>query len=176
MNNDEKTSKFANNLADFYRTCLNKGNTRTSLNNEFRNIRAYIYLQLDMHDDSFDYEEEIDDAILDYECINLMLQPIVENAIGHGLELSDHCRRFIRITAGFGDSERKNIIIKIFNNGKPIEPEIAAAVMEGKKGYGFSNVVNRIKLYFGPEATLDIRGEQDGTVCTINIPARRWDE
>lgn len=173
MNNDQKTSKFANNLAEFYRTCLNKGNTLTSLSDEIRNIHAYIYLQLDMHDDTFRYEEDIDPEILDYECINLMLQPIVENAIGHGLEASGQMQGLIKITGQFSSPLREEIILTIYNDGEPIDPKLAANVIEGKYGYGLSNVVNRIRLYFGSLSSLTIEPTEHGTVCTIRIPARR---
>lgn len=177
MNNDEKTSAFANNLADFYRTCLNKGNTKIRMHDEFRNIRAYVYLQMDMHDNSFDYEEDIDPALYDYQGINLMLQPVVENALEHGVEPLQGKRGKIKLTAKFVDTPtEQQIKIDIFNSGKPIDPETAAAVAEGKKGYGLSNVNNRIRLFFGNEYGIRIGAYEEGTVCTIIIPARRWDE
>lgn len=177
LNNDEKTSAFANNLADFYRTCLNKGNTKIRMHDEFRNIRAYVYLQMDMHDNSFDYEENIDPELYDYQGINLMLQPIVENALEHGLEPMQGQRGKIQLTAKFLDTPaEKQIQIDVFNSGKPIDRETAAAVTEGKKGYGLSNVNNRIRLFFGNEYGIRIVATDSGTVCTIIIPARRWDE
>ena len=177
MNNDTKTSAFANNLADFYRTCLNNGNTKISLSDEFRNIRAYVYLQLDMHDNSFDYNEDVDEEIYNYQGINLMLQPIIENAIEHGLELNSGLRGQIKISAGFAEENSQKLIkINIFNNGKPIAQDVAEAVMKGEKGYGLSNVTNRIKLFFGSEYGVIIRPDKGGTVCEITIPARRWDE
>lgn len=176
MNNDHKTSKFAYNLASFYRTCLNKGNTRIGINDEFRNIRAYIYLQQDMHDDSFDYTEEINPEIYEYECINLMLQPIVENALEHGIETKGTERGRIHISADFDSPEKDRISIKIINTGKPIEQSVADAVMRGERGYGLSNVTNRIRLYFGQEYGISIAPKENGTVCTIHIPAKRWSD
>mgnify|MGYP004658232777 CR=1 FL=1 len=175
LNNDTQTSNFANNLADFYRTCLNRGNTRIRLSDEFKNIRSYIFLQQDMHDNSFVYEEHVNEEIYEYEGINLMLQPIVENALEHGLEISKQQNNLLSITADFEDAKQNNIRISIFNTGTPIDPEVAAAVMRGEKGYGITNVTNRIRMYFGQQYGIFIEPKKDGTLCSITIPAKRWD-
>ncbi|HBG84902.1 MAG TPA: sensor histidine kinase, partial [Erysipelotrichaceae bacterium] len=75
-------SKITLALSDFYRTALNKGHNTTSLADELKNMNAYLDIQQMMHDYEFDLDIEINDAIMDYETPNLILQPIVENAIG----------------------------------------------------------------------------------------------
>ncbi|MBR7070599.1 MAG: histidine kinase [Clostridia bacterium] len=177
MNNDAQTSAFATNLADFYRTCLNKGNTKIRLHDEFRNVRAYVYLQMDMHNNSFDYEEDIDPVLEEYQGINLMLQPLVENALEHGLEpLPNGQRGKIKITAKLIQTAQEPLVqIDVFNSGVPIDEETAKAVIEGNKGYGFSNVNTRIQLFFGEQYGITIHPDPNGTVCTIIIPAKEWD-
>ena len=70
-------------LSTYYRTSLNRGETMTSVENEISNIRAYLKIQLIMHDDSFRAEEEIDQDIMECRIPKLILQPLVENAIDH---------------------------------------------------------------------------------------------
>lgn len=177
MNGDEKTSAFATNLSDFYRTCLNKGNTKIRMKDEFKNVRAYLRLQEDLHDNSFDVTYDVDERIYDYEGINLILQPVVENALEHGVEQTVGRRGAIRISAALEErDEGKRIVIRLFNTGPPIDPQTArAALAEPGRGYGLANVNSRIQLYFGPEYGVRICPVDQGTLCSIVIPAIRWE-
>ena len=177
MNGDKKTSAIATNLSDFYRTCLNKGDTQIRMKNEFVNIQAYLRLQEDLHDNSFDVYYDIDERIYDYQSINLILQPIVENALEHGVEKTVGMRGFIRISAGFKTvDESLRIVINIFNTGPSIDPQIEHLVLiDPTRGYGMANVNNRIQLFFGFEYGIKIFPVENGTTCRITIPAIRWE-
>src|SRR5699024_10953012 len=76
-------------LSTYYRTSLNRGETMTSVENEISNVRAYLKIHLIMHDDSFRAEEEIDQDIMECRIPKLILQPLVENAIDHGLDVAE---------------------------------------------------------------------------------------
>lgn len=176
MNGDEKTSAFATNLSDFYRTCLNKGNPKIRMKDEFKNIRAYLRLQEDLHDNSFDVFYDVDERVYDYESVNLILQPVVENALEHGVERTTDTKGYIRIRAALEDEDvEPRIVIEIFNTGPPIDPRVAEeALTDPGRGYGLANVHSRIQLYFGKAYGVQIAPAEGGTLCRIVIPAIRW--
>ena len=81
---DEKDiSKITLALSRFYRTALNKGNSMMPLADEISNVKSYLDIQLIMHDYEFDVEMDIDERINYYDAPNLILQPLIENAIDH---------------------------------------------------------------------------------------------
>jgi len=165
-------SELARLLSDFYRTTLNKGNSMTIVRQEMLNIKSYLQIQQIMHNDSFRVEYQIEDMIGNCFIPNLTLQPLVENAIVHGLEKSDAPGR-LTITA-----VRKNddIHIIIKDNGAGIPSPSLENILETESqggGYGLKNVNQRIKLFFGEEYGMSIESVlEQGTVVTVRIPAR----
>lgn len=85
----EDISKVTLALSTYYRTSLNRGETMTTVENEINNIRAYLGIQLIMHDNSFKVIEDIDMDAGGYRIPKLILQPLVENSIDHGLDMSE---------------------------------------------------------------------------------------
>lgn len=85
-------------LSNYYRTSLNKGKNTLSIEMELMNMKSYLDIQLVMHDNAFDVEVNVDKEIYEYETLNLILQPIVENAIDHGIDLKTEGRGLIRVT------------------------------------------------------------------------------
>ena len=77
-------------LSTYYRTSLNRGETMTTVAKEIDNIRAYLKIQLVMHDNEFRVVEQISDGLNDYMIPKLILQPLAENAIDHGIDVSDN--------------------------------------------------------------------------------------
>ena len=89
--------------------------------------------------------------------MNLLLQPLVENAIDHGIDLKEDGRGYIKI---IGRKDAENIYLTVEDNGVGIEPEILSSILEFKtKGYGVRNVNQRIRLYYGEEYCLRIEIE-----------------
>lgn len=84
-------------LSNYYRTSLNKGKNTLMLEQEVSNVRSYIEIQQVMHDNSFDVDIDISSDILKAESLNLILQPLVENAIDHGIDLLTDRRGVITI-------------------------------------------------------------------------------
>lgn len=167
----EDISKLTLALSAFYRTSLNKGNNVLAIERELENMHAYLEIQSCMHDNSFDVEEEIDKSILPYETLNLLLQPLVENAIEHGIDLLEDRRGCIRIT---GKADEKNIYLSVEDNGVGMDREVVDSILEYQtRGYGVRNVNARIKLYYGEEYSLKIESELGkGTICMITIPKK----
>ena len=173
INNVPDISQMVLNLSDFYRTSLNKGRMLISLKEELLNVTAYVGLQLILHDQSFAIEMDVDESLLQYAAINLTLQPIVENALEHGIDATDERKGKIVISV---KEKAERIVISIFNTGPPIDPVIARDILTYQsKGYGLSNVHERIVLTFGQEYGIVIRPVKDGTLCEITIPKREME-
>lgn len=167
---DEKDiSKITLALSRFYRTALNKGNSMMPLADEISNVKSYLDIQLIMHDYEFDVEMDIDERINYYDAPNLILQPLIENAIDHGIDLKPNERGKITIR---GWSEKEILYLSVEDNGVGMSEETAQNILtHNSKGYGVRNVNERIKLMYGPEYGLKIESKEgEGTRIIISIP------
>ena len=164
-------SKITLALSTFYRTSLNKGKNVMSLSDELRNMRSYLDIQLMMHDYEFDVEFDVDESIGQYQSLNLMLQPLIENAIAHGIDVKTDGRGKLTIT---GKEDGDLIVLTVSDNGVGMSDEQAARILtEESKGYGVRNVNERIKLYYGEQYSLQIESKiGQGTKASIRIPKR----
>lgn len=166
---EKDISKITLALSKFYRTALNKGNSMMPLEDEISNVKSYLDIQLIMHDYEFDVELDIDERMYYYDTPNLILQPLIENAIDHGIDLKTEGRGKIVIR---GFSEQDIMYLTVEDNGVGMDAETAAAILTRKsKGYGVRNVDERIKLMYGSQFGLQIESrEGEGTRITIKIP------
>lgn len=168
--NQPEISRMSLLLSAFYRTALNKGKNMISVRDELKNVESYLEIQLIMHDYGFDVQKEIDPAILDCTMPNLLLQPIVENAIGHGLDLKQNGRGELRITGRLQDG---NLHFEIADNGVGMDEETLAGLLTHHTGgYGFHNVNERIQLTYGrawPLRVESVAGE--GTCVIMEFPS-----
>lgn len=166
-------SKITLSLSDFYRTALNKGNNTCSLGDELKNMNAYLDIQQMMHDYEFELDVFIDDELKDYETPNLILQPIVENAIGHGIDLLEDRKGVLRV---YATSTNDEIYIMVEDNGVGMDEETMEKMLsQNSKGYGMRNVNQRIKLLYGEDYGLHIESIiGQGTVVTIHLPKRKF--
>lgn len=162
-------SRITLSLSTFYRTSLNKGKNVMSIKDELDNMRSYLDIQLMMHDGEFDTDIIIDDEILHYNTLNLILQPLIENAIDHGIDMNTGIRGKITIT---GRQNGDEIELTVEDNGVGMTPEQAEKIItEESKGYGVRNVNERIKLYYGEQYELRIKSEiGKGTKVTVHFP------
>jgi len=158
-------------LSTYYRTTLNKGKNMTLISDELLNVQSYIEIQLNMHSNSFEVEYHIDDAIRTYQMPNLLLQPLVENAILHGIENREEGGGQLVLSGCMDDD---CIVFHVEDNGVGIPPDRLPHLLETQaKGYGLKNVNDRAKLMYGPEYGLTIRSvEGEGTQVTLRIPLK----
>lgn len=166
----EDISSITLSLSTFYRTALNKGKNILLVRDEIANSRSYLDIQLAMHDNSFDVEYDIDDSILKYETLNLILQPLLENAIVHGIDVkTDGSRGKICIE---GRENGDFLDLAVIDNGVGMTGSQAALILsKSSNGYGVSNVNERIKLYYGEEYALKIESTPGvGTTIRIHFP------
>lgn len=156
-------------LAKFYRTSLNEGKQITTVKNELENIRSYLELQGRMHENSFEVRYEIAEDGLDYEMPNFLLQPIVENAICHGVDYCEEGQpgliRVVYLTEG------DYLLFHVYNNGPRLEEELSNRILRGPgKGYGIYNIQERIRMYYDETCGVSAAVTDDGLTCfTIRI-------
>ena len=157
-------------LSNYYRTTLNKGKNLISVENEIMNVRAYCNLQQRLHDYRFDILYDIDKSVYTYTTINLCLQPLVENAIEHGVNNLPSGEGFIHISAHLLENE---IVFKIINNGAPnIETNPNDFLKIATKGYGLKNIQDRISIIFGEEYGLNLSCNDGVFTATLRIPTQ----
>lgn len=133
-------------LEVFYRTSLSKGQTIIKLEEEFENVSHYLRIQKTRYFDRLDYEIHFDKALGEYPIAKLSVQPLVENAIYHGIRQIPS-KGMILVDCR---SEQQRIIISVEDNGPGFPGEKLDTLLEkGGTSYGLSNVNQRIKLYFG---------------------------
>jgi two-component system sensor histidine kinase YesM len=167
----EDISKIVTSLSKFYRTALNKGDNMIPLREEVVNMKSYVEIMLIMRESSFDVHYDFDEDIFRYVTINLILQPVVENCIEHGIAGKTDGRGKIAIT---GQSRDGYIEITVEDNGVGMTEEKAREVLSREsRGYGLKNVNDRLKLFFGEEYGISIESVLGkGTVMTIRLPKR----
>lgn len=161
-------------IVKFFRISLNEGNEILSIMSELEIIKEYINIQLFTFDDSFEVEYDIDPMVQGYFTIKLILQPIVENAILHGINEKEDCSGKIRITARTVDED---IYFDIEDNGTGMDEETILKLSEKSdkrkisKGYGLKNVQERIRLFFGDSYGILFKSKKgEGTKVTVKIP------
>ena len=168
-------------LARFFRLSLGKGKNIVTVKAEIDHVKNYLMIQHMRFKNKFDYEFEIAEDVLELSSLKLMLQPMVENAIYHGMEFMDG-DGLIKIKAW---READELYLSVTDNGLGMTEEKVAMVLAGKSnsgngrgsGIGVKNVNERIKLYFGEKYGLKIDSEPDvGTTIIIHLPAKRYEE
>ena len=168
-------------LARFFRLSLGKGKNIVTVKAEIDHVKNYLMIQHMRFKNKFDYEFDIAEDVLELSSLKLMLQPLVENAIYHGMEFMDG-DGLIKIKAW---READELYLSVTDNGLGMTEEKVAMVLEGKSnsgngrgsGIGVKNVNERIKLYFGEDYGLKIDSEPDvGTTIIIHLPAKKYEE
>ncbi|MGG4440829.1 histidine kinase [Brevibacillus fortis] len=166
-------------LSKLFRISLSRGKNIITVQEELEHVLNYLIIQKMRYKQKFEYEIVAEDGVLDCLTLKLLLQPIVENAIYHGIEhLADPGR--IRIFAALIDGK---MLLQVSDNGLGMPPDVLERVKAGcykskeGSGVGIQNVQERIRLTFGEQYGLEIESEQEeGTVVRIWIPRQIAEE
>lgn len=165
-------------LSNYYRTSLNKGKNILSFEQELSNMQSYLKIQQIMHDNSFDVVINVSEEVMPCESLNLILQPLVENAIDHGIDLLTDRKGIITVEARMQTDEegKKLVCVTVSDNGVGMDKETAQNFLTVQsKGYGARNVNDRIRLYYGESYHLEVQSIPDeGTTITIKFPAKPY--
>lgn len=170
-------------LSRFFRISLSKGEDWITVGDEFEHVASYLAIQKIRYRDILDYQIDIDDTILSATILKLTLQPLVENALYHGIK-NKRAGGMIHVRGQSRDAAFIHIAIE--DNGMGMTPErltqVRAALVSdapgpSEGGYGLVNVNQRIRLYYGQRYGLTIASEYGaGTTVSLTIPLRRQPE
>jgi len=163
-------------LARFFRLGISRGMEIITVKDEIEHLSCYLTIQKMRYKNTLDYSIDVDPAMHPYRSLKLMLQPIVENAIYHGLKNREG-PGMITVTGRMDDGK---LVFSVCDNGvgmseeelRRVESEGGSA--KGTGGVGIRNVRDRMQLYFGSDSsvTYDSR-ENIGTTVTLVLPAVR---
>ncbi len=172
MHMDDDAVRMTKYLSDFFRTTLSSGRDIITIEEEEMHIRSYLDIQKMRYDDIFDFSIEIDPEIHRSQIPKLTLQPLVENALYHGLKMK---RRKGMMRIG-GCCSSSTIILSVEDDGIGMDPEDLERVRESiQKGtgssFGLFSIQQRIRLMYGRDYGLLIESRKgSGTKVTVRIP------
>lgn len=178
MEDAEKTCVFVEHMADFFRYNVKKGNANAMLQEEVESVENYIYILNVRFAGDIHFSKQVDSSVLDCKVPSMILQPVVENAVTHGIRNIDWEGRIGLLI----QKEQENVRISIRDNGKGISRERIEQILRGEikgeenqtdsTGIGMNNVISRLELYYERKNLLEIysEGENKGTEIVIRIP------
>lgn len=158
-------------LAKLFRISISRGHELIPLRDELKHAESYLTIQKYRYGDRFDYRFEVEEGLGDYLCVKITLQPLIENAIYHGIEpLVDEGEIIIS-----AKSDGDRILLTVSDNGVGMTAEQIKSVLGKARsdsgGIGVRNVNDRIRIYFGEGYGLSIESEPDeGTRITVRLP------
>ena len=161
------------NLARFYRLSLNHGKSLISIGEEVEHVEVYVNIENYHFDNAISLEVDVPEELKSYACLNIILQPCVENAIVHGIaEKPDIESCEIRICAR---REEQDIVFSVQDDGpgvdvKEMQKETQQDIRTAQHGYGVRNINFRLKLCFGEKYGVTYLESEKGTHVEIKIP------
>ena len=170
-------------LSDFFRISLSSGADWIPISQEKKHIEGYLKIQQTRYRDILRYEIDVPDEIGDRYILKLLLQPLVENAIYHGIKIK-RGGGMIKVS---GKMEGGNLVFSVKDTGLGMTKEQLSdlnermkkgqpAVSEGGGGFGLVNVNMRIRLYYNQQEGLKIKSDAEGTEVSFTVPCRTREE
>ncbi len=165
-------------LSNYFRISLSNGKNVITLAEEEQHIRSYLEIQRMRYRDLMEYEIDIPEDIKNYILPKLTLQPLVENALYHGIKVRRR-KGFIRVTGRMKDDR---IILVVEDDGSGMTKKRLEAVRSSlndqkNEGFGMRTVHQRLRILFGAEYGLTVESTADvGTKVTVTIPTQTPDK
>ena len=163
-------------LARLLRQSISNEDEVVSIGQEVEYARGYLTIQKMRYKDKMEFQIEVDPSILHIPLIKLVLQPVIENAIYHGLKYKES--KGLLLVKGFMKND--NAVLQVIDNGVGMDEETLAHIYERHKvnyqsnGVGVYNVQKRLQLYYGNEYGITYESKKgEGTTATITIPGRQ---
>ncbi len=172
---EEDVVTMVTSLSTFFRNSLNKGEDIISLDAERTQVASYLEIQQIRYSDILRYEINIPEALLDCMVPKLILQPLVENALYHGIKN----RRGMGTITVTGEADGSDLLLKVTDNGAGMDEEqvriLQAGIYEDRHtGLGLVNVHKRIRLYCGEPYGLFFESQVGkGSIVSIRLPQTR---
>lgn len=169
IKNQPEIEKLVIALAEFFRISLHKGDKFIKIREELELINNYLQIEVIRFPEQLSISYEVDKEVLEIETLKLVLQPIVENAIKHGIgESGRQGELTIKVF-----QEEDFILYQVVDNGLGFIPPkdlLKRDAKDIKKGYGLQNVDDRIKLEYGEDCGISIESQVNkGTIVTIKF-------
>ena len=158
FNDSKRVVEVTKSLAKYFRLALNQGHEQISLKDEIDHVRQYLFIQKQRYGEKLQYEIKELKQYDDYKIPKLILQPLVENAIYHGIKEMNRQGR-IRVSVSENDTQ---LIVSIYDNGRGfVASETTNATLVRLGGVGLKNVDQRLHLQFGDAYHMDIQSKQN---------------
>ncbi len=163
------------NLSDFFRTSLNQGKDINSIKEEMLHVKSYLEIQHVRYQDILSYDIEVPEALYIYSIPKITIQPLVENALYHGIKN----KRGMGHISIRGEAGEKDFTITVTDDGigidetrlRQVQSGIQNKILTGKDFYGLYNVCERIRLNFGEEYGIFIESVYgEGTSVRVILP------
>ena len=173
--NQKQVVSMVGSLSDFFRTSLNRGKEIITIREELQHVRSYLEIQQIRYQDILSYEISVPEDIFDYRIPKITLQPLVENALYHGIK---NRRGGGKIIVS-GENKEDCILLKVIDDGMGMTKERKAEVERGLREatpeessiYGLYNINERIRLTYGGSYGIYLESEfEKGTVVTVRLP------
>lgn len=166
-----------NALARFFRIGLSKGKEFIEIRQELEHASSYLMICRIRYRDCFEYEMMADEGVPELKTLKVILQPILENALKHGIDREEK-GGLIKIQC---TRQEQAVLMSVSDNGRGMPPERLQQLLESLEkdslpeetegGFGLNNVNRRLKLNFGPEWGLSIQSiPGEGTMVTVRVP------
>ena len=178
MEGADRTYEYVQTVADFFRYNVQSQKRNVTIRDEVTLVDNYIQILNVRFSGDIGYEKQVDERLLDHVMPSMILQPIVENAVNHGIrEMAGEGRITLKVFRQDG-----KVCISIMDNGKGISQETIDQLLSGQfdhsedgydnNGIGMDNVISRLRLFAGYEDALDIiaKGENQGCEVIIRLP------
>lgn len=158
-------------LSKLFRRMLNDGRSTTTIEEELEHVDAYMKLMRDRLGERLHYEKDVEQELLRYEVLHLVLQPLVENAIVHGIE-KKRGNGYVCVSIY---QEDDSVFYKVEDNGAGADEELVRGQMQDdnseKGAFALKNIHDRIKFRYGDEFGLTFTSIKGiGTTVTVRMP------
>ncbi|SFD97289.1 Histidine kinase-, DNA gyrase B-, and HSP90-like ATPase [Paenibacillus catalpae] len=179
LSGDERIRGVIDSMVRYYRIALNKGSSIITIDQELEMMNEYLKLQRFAYGIDFEFTIRIEEGLGNTPMLKHLLQPVVENAVLHGINGRETGGSIdIRVERKAGpELSSGEVWIKISDNGDGIDPEKLGSILRGETdsmygGYGMINTRKRIEVYYGKPYDIDVESESgNGTTVTLRIPA-----
>lgn len=161
-------------MVKYYRIALNRGSSLITIAQELEMIEEYLKLQIFAYGNEFKYSIHVEEGVGKYIVLKHLLQPVVENAVLHGLN-GVETEGLLTISARLSETA---IVFEISDNGAGMDSALIKKILNESKedisggGYGLKNIMKRMKVFYGKEYGIRFDSTPSkGTTVTIKIPA-----
>lgn len=184
MEDADKTYNYIQKVANFFRYNVKKNNDIVTIREEINLINDYIYILNVRFSGDINFDTQIDETVLDQKMPSMILQPIIENSVNHGIrEMEGRGKIILSVYR-----EQGMVNISIMDNGVGMEKEKIERLLNGSlqeidvtgnsNGVGMDNVIQRLRLYYGNNDVIEIRPGKDGIglEVVLHITMEKGDE